>query len=186
MKLGRLARAAILLIAPVLSAMAAAQGGEQPARTGALNLPGNVQFVGKQDPGVRKATAIVNGDVITGSDVDHRMALILASNQIQLPPEEVERFRAQVLRNLIDETLQIQAAAQQEITIEDREVNQYYERFAANFRADAAGVQRLSALDRLVGALDEAPDPRRARLAAAAAPQRSSRSSTSATTRCRR
>ncbi|HVQ08338.1 MAG TPA: peptidylprolyl isomerase [Allosphingosinicella sp.] len=139
MKLGRLARAAILLIAPMLSAMAAAQGGGQPAPERALNLPGNVQFVGQQDPSIRKATAIVNGDVITGSDIDHRMALIIASNQIQLPPDEVERFRAQVLRNLIDEAIQIQAAQQQELTIEDREVNQFYERFAANFRQTPQG-----------------------------------------------
>lgn len=148
MKLGRLARAAILLIAPMLSAIAAAQGGGQPARTGALDLPGNVQFVGQQDPGVRKATAIVNGDVITGSDVDHRMALIIASNQIQLPPEEIERFRAQVLRNLIDEAIQIQAAQQQELAIEEREVNQYYDRFAANFRQTP---QAFSAFLRSIG-----------------------------------
>ncbi|HKR24446.1 MAG TPA: peptidylprolyl isomerase [Allosphingosinicella sp.] len=136
MKLSWLAKAAILLAAPVLSAVAAAQGGSgQPGGgPGGLNIPENVQFVGKQDPGVRKATAIVNGDVITGSDIDHRMALILTSNQIQLPPEEVERFRAQVLRNLIDETLQIQAAAQQELVVEERDVNQYYERLAQNFR----------------------------------------------------
>jgi peptidyl-prolyl cis-trans isomerase SurA len=148
MKLGRLARAAILLIAPMLSAMAAAQGGGPPARTGALDIPGNVQFVGQQDPGVRKATAIVNGDVITGSDVDHRMALIIASNQIQLPAEEIERFRAQVLRNLIDEAIQIQAAQQQELAIEDREVNQYYDRFAANFRQTP---QAFSAFLRSIG-----------------------------------
>ncbi len=136
MKLTRLAKAAIMLAAPVLSAMAAAQGGgAQPSGgPGGLNIPENVQFVGKQDPGIRKATAIVNGDVITGSDIDHRMALILTSNQIQLPPEEIERFRAQVLRNLIDETLQIQAAAQQELVVEEREVSQYYERLAQNFR----------------------------------------------------
>jgi len=131
MKLGRLAKAAVVLIAPVLSVMAAAQSARGP--TG-LNIPDNVQFVGKQEPGVRKATAIVNGDVITGSDIDHRMALILTSQQIQLPAEEIERFRAQVLRNLIDEALQIQAAIQQELAIEERDVNTYYERFAQNFR----------------------------------------------------
>lgn len=131
MKLSWLAKAAIVLIAPVLSVVAAAQGG---GRSPALNIPENVQFVGKQDPGVRKATAIVNGDVITGSDIDHRMALILTSQQIQLPPEEIERFRAQVLRNLIDETLQIQAAAQQELTIEEREINAAFARVAQNVR----------------------------------------------------
>ncbi len=132
MKLGWLPRAAIVLIAPMLSMVAAAQSGG--GNTGRLDIPTTVQFVGKQDPGIRKATAIVNGEIITGSDIDHRMALIIASNQIQLPPEEVERFRAQVLRNLIDETLQIQAATQQEITVEQRDVDSYYQRFAQSFR----------------------------------------------------
>jgi peptidyl-prolyl cis-trans isomerase SurA len=131
MKLGWLAKAAVVAIAPVLSVVAAAQGG---VRTPGLNIPENVQFVGKQEPGVRKATAIVNGDVITGSDIDHRLALIITSQQIQLPPDEIERFRAQVLRNLIDETIQIQAAAQQELVIEDREVNAQYARVAATVR----------------------------------------------------
>ena len=141
MKLGSLSKAAIVVVAALLSAVAAAQGGGgQGGRppTG-LNIPDNVQFVGKQEPGVRKATAIVNGDVITGSDIDQRMALIITSNQIQLPPEEIERFRAQVLRNLIDEALQIQAAVQQELVVEEREITQYYERFAQNFRQTPAG-----------------------------------------------
>jgi peptidyl-prolyl cis-trans isomerase SurA len=134
MKLGWFARAAILLIAPLATAMAVAQDGQQPAPAGALNIPSNVQFVGQTQEGVRKATAIVNGDVITGSDVDQRANLLIVTNQIQLPPSEMERFRAQVLRNLIDESLQIQAAQQQEIGVEDREVEQYFARFAANNR----------------------------------------------------
>ena len=146
MKLGWLPRAGIVLIAPLLSMMAAAQSG---APSGQLDIPDNVRIVGQQqDPGIRKATAIVNGEVITGSDIDHRMALITASNQIQLPPEEVARFRAQVLRNLIDETLQIQAAAQQEITVADRDVDTYYQRFAQNFRQTA---QTFSAFLRSIG-----------------------------------
>jgi len=136
MTLGWLPRAAILLVAPLLSVMAAAQGGAPPA--GQLNIPDNVAFVGKQDPSIRKATAIVNGEVITGSDIDHRLALVLASNRIELPPEELGRYRAQILRNLIDETLQIQAAAQEEISVEPREVDQYYERFAQSFQQTPA------------------------------------------------
>jgi peptidyl-prolyl cis-trans isomerase SurA len=135
MKLGWFPRAAIVLIAPVLAAVAAAQSG---APTGRLDIPGNVQFVGKQDPGIRKATAIVNGEVITGSDIDHRLALMLASSNIQLPPEEVERVRAQILRNLIDETLQVQAAAQQDITIPTADIDAYYQRVAQNTRRTPA------------------------------------------------
>ena len=138
MKLGGFSRVVVVAAAALLSALAAAQGGQSgqggsPQPGGALNIPDNVQFVGKQQMGVRKATAIVNGEVITETDIDHRLALLLASNRTTLPPEEVERVRAQVLRNLIDETLQIQAAQQEEITVEDSEVNQYFGRLAQNF-----------------------------------------------------
>lgn len=150
MKLGWFARAAIFLIAPLATAMASAQGGQQPP-SGALNIPSNVQFVGQVDNGVRKATAIVNGDVITGSDVDQRAALLITSNQIQLQPNEIEPFRAQVLRNLIDESLQIQAATQQDMAVTDQEVEQYYARFAEQSRQTP---QAFSAYLRTIGASD--------------------------------
>lgn len=134
MKLGRFARAAILLIAPIASAMAAAQGGGQPPATGSLNIPGNVQFVGRTEPGVRKATAIVNGDVITGSDIDQRSNLLIVTESLQIPPADMERFRAQVLRNLIDESIQIQAAQQQDMAVTDQEVEPFYARFAQGAR----------------------------------------------------
>ncbi|MBX3562030.1 MAG: peptidylprolyl isomerase [Sphingomonas sp.] len=130
MKLGRFPRAAAILAVSLLSVVAAAQN--QPGIAG-LDIPDNVQFVGNVQPGVRKATAIVNGEVITESDIDHRLALIVASNRIELPPEELQRVRAQVLRNLIDETLQIQAARQQEVAVEERDVDQYFARFAGGF-----------------------------------------------------
>jgi peptidyl-prolyl cis-trans isomerase SurA len=95
-----------------------------------LNIPADVAFIGNQEPDVRKATAIVNGQVITETDINQRLALFLASNRITLPPEQVQAARAQILRNLIDETLEIQAAAQDEITIEPRELTDYYSRFA--------------------------------------------------------
>ncbi|MGQ0558216.1 MAG: peptidylprolyl isomerase [Sphingosinicella sp.] len=140
MKLGRYSRAAMALSAALLSCVAAAQ-------TTRLQIPSDVQFVGRQDTGVRKATAIVNGEVITESDIDHRLALLLASNRITLPPEEVQRVRAQVLRNLIDETLQIQAATEEEISVEDAEVNQYFERFAQSFgRTPQVFVTQLRAI----------------------------------------
>ncbi len=136
MKLGRFPRAAVLLSASLLSTTAGAQ--DEPAGAGQpLNIPGDVQFVGPQNPNVRTATAIVNGDVITETDIDHRLALILASNRVTLPPEEIQRVRQQVLRNLIDETLQIQAAAQEDITVDESEVNQYFARFAQSFNQNA-------------------------------------------------
>jgi peptidyl-prolyl cis-trans isomerase SurA len=129
MKLGTISRAAVVLAVALLSCVAAAQT--------RLDIPADLRFVGKQEAGIRKATAIVNGEVITESDIDHRLALLLASNRVTLPPEEVQRVRAQVLRNLIDETLQIQAAAAEDIEVEDSEVNQYYARFAQTFGRNA-------------------------------------------------
>lgn len=136
MKLGKYPRAALALTASLLSVVAAAQNQAPPA--GNLNISPNAQFVGNAQPGVRKATAIVNGEVVTESDIDQRLALIVASNRVELPPEELQRFRAQVLRNLIDEALQIQEAARQEIAVEDRDVNQYFDRFAERFQQTPA------------------------------------------------
>ena len=122
MKLARFTGAAVTLVASLLSVVAAAQTGGNSG----LNIPDSIQFVGQRDPSVRKATAIVNGAVITESDIDQRLALILNAQDIQLPQEEVQRFRAQVFRSLIDEVLQIQAAAQQENPAEESEVNRVF------------------------------------------------------------
>jgi peptidyl-prolyl cis-trans isomerase SurA len=149
MKLGWLPRAAIVLIAPVLSIVAAAQSGPPAGR---LDIPETIHFVGKQDPAIRKATAIVNGEVITGSDVDHRLALVIASSNQQPPADELERVRAQVLRNLIDETLQIQAAAQQDITIDNNDINAYFQRIAGGFHRTP---EAFSAYLRSVGSSDQ-------------------------------
>ena len=117
---------------------AAAQG---VSTTGGLDIPANVTLLGQMDPNVRTATAVVNGDVITGTDVDHRVALVQAASETPIQGPELERLRMQVLRNLIDETLQIQAATAEEIAITDEEVNQTYARVAAqNFGQNASAM----------------------------------------------
>jgi peptidyl-prolyl cis-trans isomerase SurA len=104
-----------------------------PASAG-MNLPSDLTVFGKADPQVRKATAIVNGAIITETDVDQRLALVLAANGGKIEEEERERLRLQVLRNLIDETLQIQEAKANEITISKDEIQQTFVRVAGNFR----------------------------------------------------
>jgi peptidyl-prolyl cis-trans isomerase SurA len=90
--------------------------------------------LGNTDPTVRKATAIVNGDVITDTDVEHRLNLVLAANRSEISEEEKLRLRLQVLRNLIDEKLQIQEASNNEITIPEAEIDQAFARVAQSFR----------------------------------------------------
>jgi len=103
-----------------------------------LNIPANLQIFGAPDPDVRKATAIVNSAVITGTDVDQRVALIGAANNVKIRGEERDRLKLQVLRQLIDETLQIQEAKAAEITITPAEINQSFDRLAGNFKRTPA------------------------------------------------
>lgn len=144
MKLGSFPRAALVLAASLLSVVAAAQ--VEPGSAD-LDIPENVRFVGKQDPNVRKATAIVNGEVITETDIEHRLNLLLGDSRDALPAEEMPRARAQILRSLIDESLQIQAAAQQEIEITEREISEYYAGLAQqNNSAPAALTEYLRSI----------------------------------------
>lgn len=100
-----------------------------------LDLPKNLTVFGDSDPNVRKATAVVNGTVITGTDIDQRLALVLLANRGQaISQEERERLRLQVLRNLIDETLQIQEAAANDIKVDRAEIEENFTRVATNFR----------------------------------------------------
>lgn len=121
-----------LAIAALLIAPAAAQ------TPGVIGAPGEeaqeIRVLGALDPMVRKATAIVNGDVVTDTDVEQRLNLVVAANGGKIEAEERDRLRLQVLRNLIDEKLQIQEAATHDVRIGDPEVDQAYSRVAQNFR----------------------------------------------------
>lgn len=131
-----------LVLAPIAATAQDAAGVD--SGDGGLNIPENVTLLGQNDPNVRTATAVVNGQVITGTDIDQRMALVLAASQGQkISPQEMQMLRMQVLRNLIDETLQIQAAAAQEISVDPAEIEQTYAQVAArNFGQDTAAMDK--------------------------------------------
>jgi len=113
--------------------------GDFGSSVGALELPQSITLMGKADPNVRKATAIVNGEVITATDVDQRLALVILANSGKVSDEERERLRLQVLRNLIDETLQIQEARSKKIEVSPDELNQNFARVATNFKYSPDG-----------------------------------------------
>lgn len=139
----RFSIAALLATATALTPSIAQTVSDEATPEARLDIPDGQTLFGKNDPNVRRATAQVNGEIITGTDIDHRLALIVAANNNQLPPEEVARFRAQILTNLIDETLQIQEAAANEIEVTDAEVNQYFDRVAQqNFNRPANEVEK--------------------------------------------
>jgi peptidyl-prolyl cis-trans isomerase SurA len=110
------------------------QDQEREAPSSTLDIPESVTLFGKRDPNIRRATALVNGEVITGTDVEQRLALVILANGGKVAEEERDRLRLQVLRNLIDETLQIQEAAAKDIRVPAAELNENYTRVAANFK----------------------------------------------------
>ena len=144
--LKRFSVVAILGTATALTPLIAQTMANDAVQEAKLDIPEGQRLFGKNDPNVRRATAQVNGEIITGTDIDHRLALILAANDNKLPDDEVARFRSQIVTNLIDETLQIQEATANEITITDAEVNQYFDRVAQqNFKRPASEVEKYLA-----------------------------------------
>ncbi|SUJ16061.1 peptidyl-prolyl cis-trans isomerase SurA [Sphingomonas paucimobilis] len=155
--------AAMMLAAVAAGALAQTVPDQTVPETGGLDIPSNLQLFGKLDPNVRKPTAIVNDTVLTGTDLDQRMALAMALNNVtKLSPEDRDRLRMQILRQLIDETLQIQEAKSAEITVTAPEIDQAYARFSQQFGKTADADDRLSAPGRIVRALDAPPDRGRA------------------------
>ena len=137
------ARYATAALALAVATTAVAQEAADPTATqapnsaSALKLPENPQIFGATMPSVVKATAMVNGAVITQTDVDQRLALLAIANEGKLPADQVDQLRQQVLRNLIDETLQIQAAKAAEIKVTPKDIDRTVDRVAGNVKMNA-------------------------------------------------
>ena len=113
------------------SSAAVAANNEDPGSAQPLNMPRDARLftattTEPAQPVSRGATAIVNGDIVTGTDIAQRVALVQAASGNKISGPELERLRAQVLSNLIDELLQVQEASAAEIQITDQEVDQTY------------------------------------------------------------
>jgi peptidyl-prolyl cis-trans isomerase SurA len=136
--------AAALVLAAAGTAVAQEAAAPSAGNTSSgLRLPENPQLFGTTMPSVVKASAIVNGEILTQTDIDQRLALLVIANGGQSPADEMDRLRQQVLRNLIDETLQIQAAKAAEIEIKSQDIDRTLLRVA---QSNKQTVEALSAL----------------------------------------
>jgi peptidyl-prolyl cis-trans isomerase SurA len=141
-RFGRPAARVAAMMATVAAGAIAAQTvpDAQVPSTANLNLPQNLQIFGKADPNVRKPTAIVNGAVITGTDVDQRMAMTVGLSEIQtgrkvdIPADQLDQVKLQMLRELVDDTLKVQEAKANDVTIAQTEIDTSYNRVATNFK----------------------------------------------------
>lgn len=68
--------------------------------------------------------AVVNDEVVSGYDLEQRVALIVSSTGVDGTGEAGKRLREQVLRTLIDEKLQMQEAKRLEVVADPKEVDE--------------------------------------------------------------
>lgn len=90
--------------------------------------PGNV-IAPRNSTGI---AALVNGVIISNYDVDQRTALFLATSGVRPTGEDLPKIRAQVLRSLEDELIQMQEANKHRIGVTKGEVDKALQGIAAD------------------------------------------------------
>jgi peptidyl-prolyl cis-trans isomerase SurA len=76
---------------------------------------------GKVDQSVQIA-AVVNDRIITTKDLDERMKMLIRGNLSDIPPQELHKAKHEILRQMIDEKLQLEITENSKITITDEDV----------------------------------------------------------------
>lgn len=98
--------------------------------------------------------AIVNDEVISTYDVNQRASLLLAGAGMEASRENLDRARAQAMRDLVDERLQMQEAKEKKISVDAAQVDRQISEIArqngtsadtlrAQLAASGIGVQTL-------------------------------------------
>ena len=78
----------------------------------------------------QRIAAVVNDDVVSIKDLNNRLQLVMISSGIPESAQARERLAPQVLRGLIEETLQLQEAERLDITVTDEEIQRALENIA--------------------------------------------------------
>ena len=78
-------------------------------------------------------SALVNDEIISTLDLRERLGLVLAATGGVNSEEELRQLQEQVLRNMVDERLQLQEAAEWQVAIDERELEDAFLRIAQSF-----------------------------------------------------
>ncbi len=116
---------------PAAAAVAPAAAAPQTAApvAGAPIVPGTEPDAGKPGEQViitgntTGVAAIVNDFVISNYDLDQRTALFVATSGVRTTRENLTQIRAQVLRSLVDEVLELKEAQKHKIIVSKAEVD---------------------------------------------------------------
>lgn len=69
-----------------------------------------------------RIVAVVNGDAITTGDVDNRARLFAVSSGLPMSPDVLARLRPQIIRQLINERLELQEMERRKIVVSDADI----------------------------------------------------------------
>lgn len=75
---------------------------------------------------VERIAAIVNDEVISFFDLDMRLSLVIAGSKLKDSPETRQRLAPQILRRLIDESLQLQEAKRLNLRVTDKDLERAF------------------------------------------------------------
>ena len=93
-----------------------------------------------------RIVAVVNGDVITNSDVENRTRLFAMSTGLPMTPDVLDRLKQQITRQLIDEKLRFQEVERRHIVIPDKAIAEAIHDIETRNGLPAGGLrQKLSA-----------------------------------------
>jgi len=92
---------------------------------------------------VQRIAAIVNDEVVSRYDVEQRIQLVIATSKLSDTEQVRRRLRGQVLRGLIDESLQIQAAKLHSIRVEKSDLDQAYRFIERQNKVPQGGLDRF-------------------------------------------
>ena len=112
MRLAALAVLSSLLASTVLA------GSAQAAPASREEAPPSPESAGPAD----SIVAVVNGDAITTGDVTNRTRLFAVSTGLPLSPEVLARLRPQIVRQLVNERLELQEMERRKIVVADDEI----------------------------------------------------------------
>lgn len=93
----------------------------------------------------QRIVAVVNDEVISAQDLNDRLQLVTLTSGIPDSEQARGRLAPQVLRSLIEETLQLQEAERLGITVEDREIQQALANIAERNQMSVEAMQRFFA-----------------------------------------
>ncbi|MGH6968078.1 MAG: peptidylprolyl isomerase [Stellaceae bacterium] len=83
--------------------------------------------VGAQAQEENRIAAVVNNDIISMDDLSARVALLLTSSNIPDTPENRQRLQPRILRQMIDEKLEVQEARRLNVTVTKEEIDKAIE-----------------------------------------------------------